>query len=91
MMEENKIYDFLQMIYEELQETKKELKAEIQEVKTELKAEIQDMRKELKTDIQELKTELQDMRKDINNIEIKVLKNDNKIIELYQKEFKKAE
>jgi len=47
MVEEDKIFNLLEKVYIELQETKAELKAEIAETKAELKADVKSVRDEL--------------------------------------------
>ena len=54
MDKEDKIYDLLEKLYIELQDTKKELKEDISNVKTELKEDISNVRTELKEDIKVL-------------------------------------
>jgi ribosome recycling factor len=51
MNKEDQIFDLLERLYIELQDTKKELKEDISNVRTELKEEISNVRIELKEDI----------------------------------------
>ncbi|WP_077369731.1 hypothetical protein [Anaerosalibacter sp. Marseille-P3206] len=56
MNSEDKLYDLLEKIYFELQDTKKDLKGDIDSIRTELKG-----------DISSVRTELNDFREETNN------------------------
>ncbi len=71
MDKEDKIFNLLEKLYIEIQDTKKELKEEISNVRIELKEEISNVRTELKEEISNVRTELKE--------EIKVL-NDNQML-----------
>ncbi|CAK7056968.1 hypothetical protein KQI38_10465 [Tissierella carlieri] len=82
MNKEDQIFDLLERLYIELQDTKKELKEEISNVRTELKEEISNVRTELKEEISNVRTGL---KEEISNVrtelkeDIGVL-NDNQMI-----------
>ena len=76
MNKEDKIFDLLEKLYIEVQDTKKELKEDILNVKTELKEDILNVRTELKEDISNVRTEL---KEDILNVKTE-LKEDIKIL-----------
>ncbi|MDU5081071.1 hypothetical protein [uncultured Tissierella sp.] len=65
MNKEDQIFDLLERLYIELQDTKKELKEEISNVRTELKEEISNVRTELKEEISNVRTEL---KEEISNV-----------------------
>lgn len=71
MNKEDQIFDLLERLYIELQDTKKELKEDITSVRTELKEDITNVRTELKEEISSARTELKE--------DIKIL-NDNQMI-----------
>ncbi|MCQ4922863.1 hypothetical protein ACF3M2_11055 [Tissierella carlieri] len=60
MNKEDQIFDLLERLYIELQDTKKELKEEISNVRTELKEEISNVRTGLKEEISNVRTELKE-------------------------------
>jgi gas vesicle protein len=87
MNKEDQIFDLLERLYIELQDTKKELKEDISNVRTELKEDISNVRTELKEEISNVRTELKEeisnvrteLKEEISNVRIE-LKEDIKIL-----------
>lgn len=65
MNKEDQIFDLLERLYIELQDTKKELKEDITSVRTELKEDITNVRTELKEEISSVRTEL---KEEVSNV-----------------------
>jgi len=105
-MDENKVFDLMEKIYIELQQTKKEIKVGFEDVNNKLNNVENDVKVlgakidgELipKQDalfdgytgnsekLQEINEKIDDLKLDFNNLTIKTLKSENKIIELDKK------
>ncbi len=82
MNNEEKIFNLLEKVYIELQDTKKELKTEIQDLRTELKGDIENLRTELKEDIFRVECKTDELQIQLNTLTAKTAHNENKIIEL---------
>ncbi len=96
MNNEEKILNMLEKIYTELQETKTELKEDIKKntnaickLETKIESEISDKirglydtREIANSKLDSIDNKIDDMKIDINNISIKTLHNDNRLIKL---------
>ena len=96
MDKEDKIFNLLEKLYIEIQDTKKELKEEISNVRIELKEEISNVRTELKEEIKVLNdnqmlifnklegmsSDIGEIKEDISDVQMITAKNYKDIVKL---------
>ena len=93
---QDKVLNMLEKIYEELQDTKKELKADILAIETKIENEVSDKvralydhREIVNSKLDEIDEKVDKLHLDINNLTLKVVQSDSQIVEL-KRNFKNA-